>query len=462
MSNNRPVLGLLTLMTICVASIISLRGIVLMAEYGFSSTLLYLFVTLTFFIPTALLSAELATGWPQEGGVYVWAREAFGRSTGFFAMWLVWIVRVVSYPVLFSFMAGTLAFAFSPSLADNKIFVFILTLIFCWSIIFINFFGTKISGRLVTWSVIVGTFLPLVFIIALAAFYIFEGQPLHVSFTWHGAFANLEGLSSIALLAGLYLMFTGAEFCALYANDVKNPARDYPRAIFWAAAIIVFMCIFGTLAVAVVVPQSELSLIAGLMQAFKVFLSHYHMQYLIPVMAILTTISLFGAVSNLVYGTSKGLIATAEDGIFPKFFDKHNKHDAPVRLLWAQGIIATLLSLVFIYMPNVNSSYWVVDDAASQLMLIFYVLLFVIWIRLRLKHPEVHRGYIVPGGKPMMYTLSAIGILASIFVFFVSFIPPSQFKTGDPWVFVGSLVVAIVVFCFIPLLVAVVRHYRSQ
>lgn len=74
-----------------VVAVASLRSLPAMADYGLASILLYLIPAVVFLVPTALVAAELATGW--KGGVYVWVREAFGNRIGFLAIWLQWIQK---------------------------------------------------------------------------------------------------------------------------------------------------------------------------------------------------------------------------------------------------------------------------------------------------------------------------------------------------------------------------------
>src|SRR5690348_3007813 len=109
---NRPSgkpLGVFALVMINVIAVDNLRSLTVGAEYGFALVFFYLLAAILFFIPTILVTAELATGWPNTGGVYVWVREAFGPRLGFLTIWMQWIYNVVWYPTVFTFMAGILA-----------------------------------------------------------------------------------------------------------------------------------------------------------------------------------------------------------------------------------------------------------------------------------------------------------------------------------------------------------------
>ena len=102
-----------------VIAIDNLRSLTAGAEYGFSMVFFYLVAAILFFVPTILVTAELATGWPNTGGVYIWVREAFGPRWGFLTIWLQWIYNVVWYPTIFAFIASIVAYL-SIQLVDNK------------------------------------------------------------------------------------------------------------------------------------------------------------------------------------------------------------------------------------------------------------------------------------------------------------------------------------------------------
>ena len=141
----KKTLGVFSLVMINVIAVDSLRSLPFSAEYGVSLIFYYILAAAAFFIPTALVSAELATGWPNKGGVYIWVREAFGDRWGFLVIWLQWIYNVVWYPTILSFVAGTLAYLINPHLADSKTYMLSVILITFWGATLLNMFGMKLS-----------------------------------------------------------------------------------------------------------------------------------------------------------------------------------------------------------------------------------------------------------------------------------------------------------------------------
>ncbi|MEK7340245.1 MAG: amino acid permease, partial [Verrucomicrobiota bacterium] len=142
----RRVLSVFVLAMLNVSIMASLRNLPLVAEFGLSAIFFFFIVALFFLIPCALISAELATGWPKSGGVYIWVREALGDRWGFFAIWMQWIHNVAWYPVILSFVAGTLAYLISPNLSENKFFILSVILLGFWGMTFFNYFGIKTSS----------------------------------------------------------------------------------------------------------------------------------------------------------------------------------------------------------------------------------------------------------------------------------------------------------------------------
>ena len=138
----------------------SLRNLPLVAEYGYASIFFYLLVAIVFLFPCAMISAELATGWDQTGGVYIWVKEAFGPKWGFFAVWMQWIHNVTWFPAILSFSAATFASLINPALAENKVYLLCCILGGFWGFTIFNCFGLKLSSWFSAFGVIAGTIIP--------------------------------------------------------------------------------------------------------------------------------------------------------------------------------------------------------------------------------------------------------------------------------------------------------------
>src|ERR1700690_2944139 len=193
-SKPRRVLTVFVLAMLNVSVMASLRNLPLVAEYGLGAVLYFFLVALCFLIPCALISAELATGWPKAGGIYIWVREGLGDRWGFTAIWMQWVHNVAWYPVIMSFVAVTMAYLISPSLAQNKFFVFSVILVGFWGMTLLNYLGIKTSGWFSTIGVIVGTILPGLFIIFLGISWLAGGHTAQTSLSWDAAIPSFNNV----------------------------------------------------------------------------------------------------------------------------------------------------------------------------------------------------------------------------------------------------------------------------
>ncbi len=455
---NRRVLSVFTLAMINVAAIVSLKNLPLTAEYGIAAVFFYAVATIIFFLPCSLVSAELATGWPKTGGIYIWVKEALGPHWGFLAIWLQWIENVIWYPTVLSFTAGMLAYVVNPELAHNKFYTMAVVLVVFWGSTALNFLGMRASGLISSLGVIAGTIIPGALIIILGMAWLIFGDSSQISFAPSKWIPDMTSTNNIVFLVGVLLSLAGMEMSAVHAQEVKKPGRDYPKAIFLSAIIILILSVLGSLSISIVVPKAKISLVAGIMQAFSEFFKAYHIPWMVPIIAALAAAGAISMVSTWIVGPSKGLLASTQDGAVPKVFQKVNKNGMPVALLILQGVFLTVLSSVFLFMPNVSSSYWILTALTAQLYLIMYLLMFVSAIVLRYKQPDVPRTYKVPGGNAGMWVVATFGALACLFAVIIGFFPPSQLKTGNILFYEGFLICGTFIMCGIPLIIYAVRR----
>lgn len=433
-----------------VAAICNIKNFPLLAEYGLSIILFLILSSLFFFVPVALVSAELASAIPDRG-VYTWVREGLGPKLGFLAIWLQWIENVIWYPTILSFIGATFSYLFDPALATNKVYIFCVVLLTFWPMTWVNFFGMRVSGWISSLSAMLGTLVPIALIIVLGGWWIFSDNPSQIEFSWNALLPDLTSINQLVLLSGVLLGLAGLEMSAVHAREVKDPRRNYPRAIFLSTGLIILFSVFGALAIAAIVPAHQIQLASGSMDAFAYLFDVLQMQWATPVIAAIMTFGALGMMSTWIIGPSRGLLATAEHGDLPPIFQKTNRLGMPVGILITQGIIVTLLSMVFLFMPSVNSSYWILVALASILYMVMYILMFIAALRLRRQHKIASDAYQVPGGKTGLWIVCSMGIFGSGAGFVLGFLPPSQLDTGSLIRFESFLVGGTLLFCLLPL-----------
>jgi putative glutamate/gamma-aminobutyrate antiporter len=452
-STTRHVPRTLTVFMLAMINLAAIGGVKnwpILAEYGFSSFFFLLLAAVVFFIPVSLVAAELATGWPKLGGVYAWVKEAFGHRTGFLSIWFLWVENVIWYPTILSFIAATLAYVIDPALSQNTGYTIAVILVMFWAMTLINMFGMRVSGWVSTLGAVTGTLLPGALIIILGCLWFLGDNPIQFTVSWDSFFPDMTNITQLVFFTGVMLSYAGIEMSAIHARDVKDPQRDYPRALLLSVVLILGLYSLGALSLAAVVPQKDITLTAGSMQAFEIFLGKYGLKTLVPMVAFLVFIGAMGSLSTWIIGPCKGLLAAAQGGDLPPTLRKINHKGIPVPMLILQGVIVTVLSLVFVLMPTVSSAFWILSALVTQVYLLMYILMFAAAIRLRYTHPKTKRTYKIPGGKAGVWIVCGFGILSSIFTLVIGFFPPAQIQTGNYLFYFSFLIIGIIVVCLSP------------
>jgi len=444
-------LSVFSLVMITVVSVDSIRNLPATALFGSLLIFFFVFAAIFFLIPSALVSAELSSGWPKQGGVYIWVREAFGKKVGFLAIWFQWIENVIWYPTILSFVAGSIGYLFSPSLISNKFFLIAVILAAFWGTTIINLMGMKVSAWFSNFCAITGLLAPMALIIALGFIWMVTGHPLQIHFTEAALLPHWSDSHMWVALTGVMLSFCGMEIATVHARDVNNPQRAFPKALIIATVIMLVTLVFGSLAIAIVLPEPKISLVAGIMQAFDAFFVAYHLHWILPFAALMLVLGGIGSVSNWIIAPTKGLLVAAEDGNLARHFCKENRHGAPYVILLYQAIIVSLLAIIFLLLPTVNASYWLLTALAAQLYMLMYLLMFIAGIYLRYKRPEQYRLFRIPGGRWGMWLVAGAGIIGASLTLVLSFIPPTTIKIGSIEQYEFLLIGGLVLMCIVPL-----------
>ena len=442
-----------TLVLLNIVTILSIKNWPFMAQYGLASVSFILIPSIFFFFPTALVSAELATGWPDEGGIFVWVKEAFGERFGFLSVWLLWISNVVWYPTILTFIAISFSYVFNPSLADNTIYNFIIIVTIFWLTFFLNLKGLEFSSKISSLGSLLGTLLPAAIIIAFGSLWFFSGRHIEIEFSCRSLIPQMKSINEWVFITGILLGFAGIEMNAIHANKVENPQKNYPKAIFFSAAVIVVFSIFGTLSISLILPPKKMNLAGAAIESISFFLKEYQLSFVLPFLCLFVVLGGLGSMSAWIIGPNKGLITAAQKGRYlPKPLCYINKNGIPVGIMIFQAITVTILSSVFLFFTQVNIAFWVLIALASQLYLVMYILMFITAIVLRYKYPETPRAFKIPFGKLGLWIICGIGTLCCLFAIAIGFIPPDQLEIENLVLFECFLIFGMLVFCFFPFL----------
>src|SRR5262245_3503325 len=420
-----------TLAFMTTASVASLRSAPTMAVYGLTCVFLYVVPAIIFLIPQALVAAELASGW--TGGVFRWVSEGISAKWGLLAVWCQFAMTIFYYPTLLAFVASTLAYIFNPDLASNGVYTGVVILVVFWAGVFVSARGgTGGIAKLASSGLLIGTLIPGAILVILGIVYLLQGNASAAPMNASHLFPEWTGIASLVLIVNNFLSYSGMEMNAVHVSSLKNPGSEFPKAMFVAIALVLVIFIFPALAISWVIPAQELSLTAGVMQAFSAFFGNFGISFLVPIVAIALVCASASGMLAWLAGPSKGLLLIGkQEGYLPPHFQKLNKRGIQVNILVAQGAVTTVIALMYALIPDVSSAYWILSVMTTQVYLIVYLLMFVAAVKLRRSQPDVKRGY----KAPALTFMCAMGFIASAAAMLIGFVPPSQFGDGNSTVY---------------------------
>jgi putative glutamate/gamma-aminobutyrate antiporter len=303
----------------------------------------------------------------------------------------------------------------------------------------------------------VGTIIPAALLIVLAIIYLASGGVSQMNFDGR-FFPDITKLDNLVLASGIFLFYAGMEMTGIHVKDMENSSRNYPRAIFIGAFITVLIFVLGTFSLGIIIPQKDINLTQSLLVGFDNYFKFVHASWLSPIIAIALAFGVLAGVLTWVSGPSKGLFAVGKAGYLPPFFQKENKIGVQKNILLLQGAAVTLLSLLFVVMPSVQSFYQILSQLTVLLYLIMYLLMFAAAIYLRYSMKKCERPFrIGKSGNALMWVVAGMGFLGSLLAFVLSFIPPAQIAIGSNAVWYAVLTIGCIVVVIAPFIIYAAR-----
>jgi len=374
-------LGVIGLALVLIAAMDSIRNLPTTATFGWSAIFFYVIAVLTYLVPVALCSAELAT--TVGGGMYRWVRESFGSRWGFLAVWCDWSENIVWFPTVLVFLATTAAYVINPNLSQNKAFLVPVMLVIFWAVTLSSLFGSLKSARWTGVGVVVGTAVPTVAIIALGLWWVGSGKHSQIPYHASAIVPAWHGLASLVYAAGIVVAFAGMEIGGFYSHVTSNVRRTYPGSVLMAAGTVASLSILGSVAIAMVVPAKQIQLAGGIMQAVSIFFAKLGISSLIRPFGVLVIIGVLCGLASWSIGPAEGMRRVAADGHLSPWWGRTNSRGAPTMVLILQATLGSLLALAMVFVNNINTYYWMLTALVAQTFLIMYVLMYISVIRLR-------------------------------------------------------------------------------
>jgi amino acid transporter len=424
----RKTMGFWDVMLFNIAAVLGPRWIAAAGHNGTSSISLWVLAALFFFVPGALVINELSSRFPEEGGIYAWARDAFGPFHGFIAGWSYWIYTIFYFPGLLLASAAMCAYISSnhgDSLAQNQPFLLWVSIAMLVVAVLLNIIGLNI-GKWLQNAGGVGTYVPLVILVAVAFIvYAHRGSATHFTVanmmpTWNWDTVNFWSQIAFA--------FTGLELVSCMAEEVRDPRRTLPRAVFGAGALIAVMYIAGTFAILALAPAGDIDPKSGVFHAIAVGSTTLKIGFIGVIAAILVTAGNAGGVGTTVAGVARVPFQVGIDRYLPAAFGKiHPRWKTPYISILVQAVLsAAILLLSQIKNHGVMAAYQVLVDAGIILYFIPFLYMFAAVIKLagRADRRQNPFAVLVPGGIAGVWICGFIGFVVVLVGIALSFVPP--------------------------------------
>ncbi|MEG1002053.1 tyrosine-tyramine antiporter [Clostridium sp.] len=439
---------LFQLIALSIAFYGSIRNVPTVASAGWEGIFFMVGAGVLFAIPISLIAAELATGWPEEGGPQVWVKTAMGEKWGFVTSWLLWIQMLVGMQMVGSAFASVLAFTIGkPELANNGAYVAIMTIIIFWAVTLLNFKG-QLGKWVNTFGSVLGIYIPFVLLVGLGIFFAIKHGNVNLGpINWDTAIPNMTQLSKLSFFSGICFIFAGLEIASVHANDIKNPKKNYPIAVFASIGAMIIFNLLAGLTEANAIPNSQIQL-ANILQPFDLYFSKLGVHWLGSILGLMICLGMIAQMSAWVLGPSKAMIRVAEEGNLPKVFQKRNKDNIPVTFVILQAVGISILALLFLVVPEINTGYFMVLILTTILYCVVYLFIIAAEIILKYKQPNVVRTFTIPGGKIGMWVTSTLALIGVSLTIIISFIPSDDVPKGDHLVYILFEAIGTII-CFV-------------
>ena len=428
-SQLRKSMGFWDVLLFNIATVLGPRWIAAAGHNGTSSISLWVLAAVFFFVPGALVINELSSRFPEEGGLYVWSREAFGTFHGFVAGWTYWIYTFFYFPGLLLASASMAAYVVGGrgvALAQNRTFLLTVSLSILLVAVVLNIIGLNI-GKWLQNAGGVGTYVPLMMLVGIAAivcFYHGSATVFTVSNmmpTWNWNTVNFWSQIAFA--------FTGLELVSAMSEEVRDPRRTLPRAVFGAGALIALMYIVGTFAILSLVPAANLDPQSGVFNAITIGSMALKVGFLGILAAMLVTVGNAGGVGSTVAGIARVPFVVGVDRYLPAAFGKiHPKWKTPYVSILVQAVISAAILLGSQINETTQGAYQKLIDAGIILYFIPFLYMFAAAIKLsgRKDRSENEHAVLVPGGVPGVWIAGGLGFVVVLIGIFVSLVPPGD------------------------------------
>lgn len=412
-----------------IVTVLGPRWVAAAAHNGPSSVSLWALAALLFFVPSALVINELSSRFPVEGGLYVWAKEAFGDFHGFVAGWTYWIYTIFYFPGLLLASAAMSAYVIGPrggALSQDRTFLLWVSIALLVVAVGLNIIGLNIGKWLQNIGG-VATYVPLT-ILAVVALLVWKRHGAATPLTW----ANIQphwSWDTVNFWSQIAFAFTGLELVSAMSEEIRDAQRTLPRAVLGSGILIAAMYMVGTIAVMSLVTPADVSPTSGVFHAVTVGSTVLGVAFIGIIAAVLVSFGNAGGVGSTVAGIARVPFIVGIDRYLPQAFGKiHPKWRTPYISILVQAVASALVLLVSQINETTRGAYQVLIDITIIIYFIPFLYMFAAIIKLakRADRTQNKRAVLIPGGKLGVWLIAGLGFVVVVACMLVSAVPPGD------------------------------------
>jgi glutamate:GABA antiporter len=431
----KRVLGLSDIVAMNIVAVVGLRWIARSARVGAPSVTLWILAWLVFFLPMALAVIELSSRHPDEGGLYAWARRAFGPAHGFLCGWCVWVNNLFYFPSLLLFVAANTLLVFGPGaapLADSRIYSTIFVLGGLWFCVGLNLLGLG-AGRWLQSLGSVSTWLPAALLIVAGAVAL---ATTGSATSFHPAALVPHGdvLGTVSLWSAMCFAFSGFEIGGFVGEEIKDPRRTLPRATFIAGIVVTLIYVAGSASVLIALPASALQERSGIADAVDLVSGRLGLAGLGALTGGLLALGSLAGTNSWFGGAARVPFAAGVHRALPASFARLDpKRHTPRNAILVQGVAATAIFLASVFVSvaggqtTIQEAYDIMVNLTILIYFVPYMYLFLSLVRLRRTEPDPTDASVlrVPGGTVGLWLIAGAGFVATAISVLLVFVPPA-------------------------------------
>jgi amino acid transporter len=433
----KRVLGRWDLVLLFVVAVFNLNVVPSIAANGGVTVWLWIISLLLFFWPQGIAVIELAHRYPGEGGVYLWAKEAFGDFHGFLSGWCYWTNNMLYVPTVMLYFVGVSVFALGPGhqgLADNKTFALLASVALLTLLVVLNIVGLGV-GKWINNVGAIGTGIAAAVLIGLGVV-----VWLRFGTTVTAADFQIPANPRFVLNAFGVMCFglVGLELASVMGDEIQDPARTLPGAVAWGGLISGALYIGATLTLLIAVGKNDISVLQGIVQAVSHMAGEVGVPWIVAPFALMLSISIAGIGSAWLAGSARIPFVAGLDSYMPAWMAKvHPRYATPYAALIVHAAVSMFLVVMNFVAAGVQETFQKLLSLAVVLQLVPFLYMFGALLKFGAKEAVPQGRY----SRGILLAAGLSGLLTTILGITLVFFPAQQITSlwsYEAWMFGGT------------------------